>query len=183
MEERIGYYYKGIIYIINCNLDNKMDDIFKFIAIKLGININNYSFLLNEENVNPEKTILELFLQFGNNLVLIVREININQINSEKSEKILEEKDDTIEIKYKINNDSKLIKIFGHDFVENNRENCKILYKNKEYDLQSVFNIENIEEKDNNILNIKLKGINNITNLSCMFYKCSELLSLPDIRK
>ena len=33
------------------------------------------------------------------------------------------------------------------------------------------------------ILEIKLKGITNITNASCMFYKCSSLSSLPDISK
>ena len=183
MSGTINYYYKGLVYTINCKLNNKMDYIFKSIAKRLDININNVSFLLNEEKVNSEKTISELFLQFSPNIELIVREMNIIQNNSEKSEKNVKQKDDTIEINYKINKNSNFIKIFGVDFVENNKEKCKILYKNKEYDLQSVFNIQNIEEKDNNILNIKLKGINNITDLSCMFYKCSELLSLPDISK
>ena len=30
---------------------------------------------------------------------------------------------------------------------------------------------------------IKLKGINNIINMSCMFYGCESLSSLPDISK
>ena len=38
-------------------------------------------------------------------------------------------------------------------------------------------------EKISNKIEIRLKGIINITNMSYMFYKCSSLSSLPDISK
>ena len=42
---------------------------------------------------------------------------------------------------------------------------------------------DKINNITNNILEIKLKGIKNITNMSYMFYDCSSLNSLPDISK
>ena len=81
---------------------------------------------------------------------------------------------------YKINEKDSKIKIFGYDFVENNKENCFILYKNEKYNLceylSGKFNL-------NDTLMIKLVGINNIKNISCMFHKCSSLFSLPDISR
>ena len=65
--------------------------------------------------------------------------------------------------------------------VKNNKGKCKIIYNNKEYELTEYFN-----DIDNNIkkeIKIKLKGINNITNMSNMFYECKTLSLLPDISK
>jgi len=75
--------------------------------------------------------------------------ININEIN----------------IIYKINKEEK-IKIFGEEFVENNKDICKIKYDNKEYELKEEFEIKN---KNKSELNIVLKNINNIINMGDMF--------------
>ena len=86
----------------------------------------------------------------------------------------------SISLIYKINEKDSNIKIFGYDFVGNNKENCYIFYKNEKYNLCEYligkFNL-------NDTLIIKLGGINNIKNISCMFYKYSSLLSLPDISR
>ena len=55
-----------------------------------------------------------------------------------------------------------------------------MIIDNKEYKISEYFNIQNYN-KDKII--IKLKGINNITNMSYMFSRCSSLSSLPDISK
>ena len=55
-----------------------------------------------------------------------------------------------------------------------------MIIDNKEYEIESFYDVRNYK---NNILKIKLKGINNITNMSYMFYNCSSLISLPDISK
>ena len=62
--------------------------------------------------------------------------------------------------------------------MKNNSNILKIIYKKKEYDLTEEFDIENTKTYP---LKIKLKGIINITNLSCMFYECNNLLSIPNI--
>ena len=77
------------------------------------------------------------------------------------------------------------MKIFGSEFVKNNKNKCKMIIDDKEYEITEKCNIKkcNIENYTNNELKIKLKGIDNITNMSYMFDGCSSLLSLPDISK
>ena len=87
-----------------------------------------------------------------------------------------EYKNDII-IKYKINNKNK-IRIFGKEFVSNNKDNCQIIYEYKKYKLSEYFKFNNPE---NNIFEIILTGINNIKDASFMFYDCDSLISLPDI--
>jgi len=74
----------------------------------------------------------------------------------------------------------KTINIFGSEFVENNKNICKMIINKKEYEITNEYNVEN---NNNELLKIKLKGINNITNMSHMFSGCSSLISLPDISK
>ena len=83
-----------------------------------------------------------------------------------------------ITIIYKINN-SKEIKIFGEEFVKNNKGKCKIIYKGKDYELEEYFKIKNNED----ILEIKLSGINNVTDMNYMFHDCKFLESLSNISK
>ena len=73
-------------------------------------------------------------------------------------------------IVYNINEEDKKfenINIFGSEFVKYNKNICKMIIDNKEYEIKEKYNIENY---NNNELKIKLKGIDNITNMSCMFY-------------
>ena len=105
----------------------------------------------------------------------------LNNINSMLTnyESLNGEEINEIKIQYKTKGDKKL-KIFGYDFVKNNKNICKIIYENKEYDLCDYFNLKyNI----NGIIKINLVGIKNITNMGDMFYNCSSLISLSDISK
>ena len=71
------------------------------------------------------------------------------------------------------------MRIFGHNFFINNKEKLSFLYENKTYEINEFFALSNIsEEKD--ILEIKLKGIKNVSNLSYMFKDCSLLISFKD---
>ena len=86
-----------------------------------------------------------------------------------------------INIIYDINNEEgDEIYIFGYNFVKNNKNKCKMIIDNIEYEITNKYNIKNYKY---NRLNIKLKGINKISNMSFMFSKCSSLSSLPDISK
>ena len=55
-----------------------------------------------------------------------------------------------------------------------------MIINSKEYKIIEEYNAINF---NNSILNIKLKGIDNITDMSYIFKRCSSLLSLPDISK
>ena len=55
-----------------------------------------------------------------------------------------------------------------------------MIIDNNEYEIIEKYNIKNYK---NNKLEIKLKGINHVTNMSDLFNGCSTLSSLPDISK
>ena len=86
---------------------------------------------------------------------------------------------DSIIINYKIGKNDTKIKIFGENFVKNNKNNCHIIYKNKKYELMEYLELEKLEKLE--FLEIKLIGINNIIDASYMFYECEYLISLPNI--
>ena len=52
------------------------------------------------------------------------------------------------------------------------------MYENKEYELKEKMKIEN---RNNEKIEIKLKGIINITNMSYLFAECKNLIELPNI--
>ena len=69
-----------------------------------------------------------------------------------------------INIIYQINKKNKKdINIFGNKFVENNKNICKMIIDNKEYEICRKFNIKGYNK---NKLEIKLKGIDNINTVN-----------------
>ena len=98
----------------------------------------------------------------------------IYEVNEEEEEK---EKDDC-----ENEENENRIKLFGSEFVNIYKEKCNIIYNDKEMELKEYFDLENYD-KNKHLLTLKLKGINNITDASGMFFECSSLLSLPDIHK
>ena len=85
-----------------------------------------------------------------------------------------------INIIYDVNREEEYIRIFGSNFVENNKNICKIIIDKKKSEITEKYNIKN---NNNNKVKIILKGIDNVTDLSYMFYGCSSLSSLPNISK
>ena len=85
----------------------------------------------------------------------------------------------TFELEYKGKNGSQ-IKLFGSNFVEKNKDKCKIIYNEKEYDLILYFKLDN-NYNHNGHLKIRLIINNNITDISGMFFECNELLSITDL--
>ena len=85
-------------------------------------------------------------------------------------------KSNEITIKYNINKSKTKIKIFGVNFVEKNKSFCKIVYKGKEYPLTKDFIID--QNENNNFLEIKLIGIENITDISYIFSNCDDLFDI-----
>ena len=80
----------------------------------------------------------------------------------------------------KVNNKKK-IRIFGQDFVYNNIYKCKIIYKNKEYELDEYINNIDFNYNNKDEFKLKLRGINNVTDFYSMFCECESLSSLPNI--
>ena len=81
-------------------------------------------------------------------------------------------------IKYKTDiNENDKIRLFGNEFVQNNKKNCKIIIDLKEYDLYTHWYKFKVEKE---ILEIKLKIIKPLTNMTGMFSMCNSLLSSSD---
>ena len=99
-----------------------------------------------------------------------------------------------IAISYKIKEGNEKIKIFDKQFVKNNKYNSvnnllvpsnwklKIECDGNEYPINDYFELKNYT-KSKSVLEIYLKNINCITNMSHMFEDCSSLLLVPDIYK
>ena len=88
---------------------------------------------------------------------------------------------DSIIIKYNLEENKTKIKLFGNKFVMNNKNICQIIYEDNNYNLMEFLELEYNNIENNNIIVIKLIGINNIIDASYMFFECKSLISLPDI--
>ena len=139
------------------------------------------------EGNNQKKIISKEKVVTSNKVVVTEKEVTHHQINhpieeNPKKEKVETESSskDEIKIKYKIN-ESKEIRLFGDKFVENNKNICKIIVDKKEEPLVPWKEIEDNTYKE--FLEITLKGLTNVTNLSHLFKGCSDLISFDDISK
>ena len=93
-----------------------------------------------------------------------------------------EKKANDIKIEYKIPKNTSKIKIFGNEFIKNNKKKCQIYINDKYHEI-----VQNIDLRtcqiENDILEVILRPIENITNMSSMFSGCISLYSISDISK
>ena len=92
------------------------------------------------------------------------------------------EKEEDITIEYKIPKNAHRIMILGSEFIKNNRNKCEIYINSKYRELSQNIDL-NTCQIENDILEIKLRPLENLTNLSSMFSGCVTLFSLPDFYK
>ena len=79
---------------------------------------------------------------------------------------------------YKVNGK---IKLFGQDFVNNNKENCSFIIgdkSNNEISLCEYYDINKEENSDFIIVILKEKENKSITNMSYMFQGCQNLINI-----
>ena len=183
LEEDINKFKMNIEEIIN-KYKNIMEN------LDIYYNINNDIIKEYEQNRNRNYILLNNIKNINEAIEIEIRNIrekydygyNTNSLLYLYSE--MNDKNMEIVIKYKPKEDNKQkVRIFGENFVNNNIQKCKIIYKEEEYELKEY--LEDIDEKYDNKteFEIKLKGINNITDMSSMFDGCEALSSLPDISK
>ena len=88
-----------------------------------------------------------------------------------------------IKIIYKDNKDGKdKLRLFGEDFISKNKDNCKIIYGEKEYDIKEYFeDIIGIDYEHKNEIVLILRINNKVIDLSFMFAECDKLLSIPEV--
>ena len=162
--KNLGKYINDIIKIIINNLD-KYIILYKYIINSIK-NMDNYESINNALNIDTKKLI--------KNLNYILNEDNINKkINQILN--IYNNMKNEITIIYK--NKYRNFRLFGEDFIKNNKEKCYLLINHRKFDLLEYFPLVSNEDK----IKIKLIEKKKITNMSYMFDDCGSLLSLPDI--
>ena len=154
VKDKINMYYKIYEDIIN-NYDNKNRNY----EIIYNINQLQNNKIKDELDKIIEYNIIEKYKYIFN----VYQTMNIDEIN----------------IIYNIK-DLKEVQLFDYNFIKRNKNKLKLIIDGKEQDLIGIYKLSN-NNKD--ILKVKLKGITNVTDMSCMFYGCSSLTSLPDISK
>ena len=174
------------------NTKNKIiNDIFRILArlndLKDNL-INYYDIVTNIiNNFNKEKINYEILYNINHiddkditkDINNIIKENNIKNKLS-KLYNLYHKINNTITIIHYNTKICRDIRIFSECFVNNNIKNCTMIIDNKEYKLFEKFNVQDYK-KDKII--IKLRGINNITNMIGMFEGCYYLSALPDISK
>ena len=167
---------KSLIALLK-EVENKINMYFKI----------NEDIIRNFDNKNRNYEIIDYLNKFLKNNTIIEQLDKVNERNTYINNfnnifniynKIF---NDEINIIYNTNKKNE-VKLFGNLFVENNKNFCKIIVNGKEQELKEkyIFGFfESIKDK----LHIKLKGINNIIDMSNMFSYCSSLSSIPDISK
>ena len=195
--------FKNSINLLDEHIKELMNYLYK-IMDNMKIYYNIYENILNNyDSQNKNYEILKNLNEINDDN--IVEEINhiINYETKRKAYNILniynkmKEYNNEITINYKLNeklknqksnknNNKKVIEeeifLFGPAFVENNKNICKIIFKEELFDLTQKFKI-NYNNLDSDFLEIKLKGIQKIQKMEQMFKECSSLLSVPDIDK
>ena len=129
---------KIIIQKIINKLNNVMDVIEQYYEINKNIikNINNknrnYETLFNINSMNHN----HIFDDINN--IINEKDINIQFENIIKIYNSMDFKNEIL-FQYKINKDAKKINLFGSEFVRNNKNICKYIHENKEYELSRYF--------------------------------------------
>ena len=144
----------------------------------------------NLEKINLENNIIKnIDILKDKNLNISIKLKSINLDNNNIIEKDLEEVYDIINnntpefmnIIYKKELNNSYIKLFGENFVNNNKDKAKIIINGIEKELITYYFCNN-SEKIKVILKIK-EIVENITDLSEMFSGCSSLSSIERISK
>ena len=73
-----------------------------------------------------------------------------------------------------------VLRILDKYFVKNNKNKGKLIYKNKKYELKEYLEEIDNNYKDKDIIKLKIYGINNISDMSRMFYGCYHLTSFSE---
>ena len=164
----IIFIYKGREIPIQCTKGEKLKDIMERLSNKINILKENIYGLYNGQILDEELKEDQIRKDENNKKIILIYEYDKSTVvnNIIKSNEVIcpKCKDDyknkaktknEILIKYLIKNEEEKINIFGEKFVENNKDKCKYIYENKEFELTKEFDLTNYN-KSNEILEIKL---------------------------
>ena len=200
--ERIKEMVEGITKILNkvsknlevyYNINNNILENYEkkkrnyYLLNNLNEIINNNYKLLNDINkIINENEIVNLF----NNIMKIYNKMNnkynecteYNEDNEDSEDNEDNNKKNEIICRYEIKEDSQKIKIFGNEFIKNNKNNFDFFINGKLNNIRDEIN-NSFWEKNDKIIEIKLLEKNKCTSMKSMFYGCESLISISEESK
>ena len=112
------------------------------------------------------------------NIIILIYKSKEDKENKKEKIKVLKEQHGFyLDDEKEYNED--VLRIFGKYFVNQNKNKCKIIYNNKKYKLKEYFDEIN-KNNSQEVVKLKLSGINNLYNLEKMFYGCYHLSLILD---
>ena len=78
---------------------------------------------------------------------------------------------------YQMYKGDRIIQVFGHEFIKNNKYNFDLYLNNQKYDLRDEFNFQT-EKQQNEVLQIRIVSKGMITSMKGMFFGCSRLIGI-----
>ena len=148
-------------------INNKLE------KIKLNNNMINDVEII-KENIFPY--IIEINLDNNNIIKKDIDEIKMMIINNNKKEIKMNKIENLLIIKYKIKKKSIKIRLFGKSFFKNNKDKWEMTVNGKKGKIT-----EKLLVSDKDELQIELKPIKKIINMSYMFSGCKSLSSISNI--
>ena len=155
-------YVYNIYRVSRDNTKSNMNLYLKFGPTK----INQPASVIYTKKKNHEKNIAKIGYYTNENIVF-----------KSETQSIIEKKRLHYPKKIDFNN----IKIFGDEFVENNKKKCKIVYNNKLTNLKEFFYIKNIKQNEKGTFNINLILLSTIISMKKMFSECVLLRCIFDL--
>ena len=166
---------ENLTYELN-NKAKEIETIFALYGDLWGYDISLFNRQIKEEIIlEPErKFVVNNVIPPGRNKITHIR------CEIKESPVVLESiiKSDNFRIKYKFNKNYEYIRIFGSDFCKNNKDNCKLIYKNEVIFLNEFLYVQDVKKNE---IEIILTGITNTSNLSHMFDGCKNIYSIEDV--
>ena len=183
LEEEIN----NIVKILHNFLDslNSYYQINEEIIKNYELKFRNYYSIINVSKYNTQRLLDDIYYALKeDNLEKKIRgilEIN-SKINTGLNDFDLDKGKNFVNLKYKKNSIigiNSRMRIFGDKFVDENYNKCYLLINDKEMPLCTRINYLK-ENKDDNILEIKLIETKKITSMNSMFGGCKNLISLDN---
>ena len=175
---------------IDLQIDNVSQIIFdQFKKLEENINNKNNVEIINNDIKDRNKDIINRKIIHNNEIKIEENEINIDNDNSNEFELLKNDKFEINDININIGKNRNAIElvyytklggfanIFGSEFVNNNKDNIKLIFnKGKPISLVDKFFLKKGENR------IKLLIEKELTDLSYMFYDCSALKNIHDLK-
>ena len=177
--------YKDILSIYNFLIKNECE-IIEEEKIK-KIKINNKEIVLSEKNLSNDELIKVLMAEIKNQNEKIDKLFKMNEEKDDKINKLTENinelyyikkerKKNEINLVFTNNSKEDEYYIFGNSFIHNNSYNIDIYRNGCKCDFQEKYYLK----KGDNKFKIKIK--NKITDFSYMFYNCSTLKNIDELK-